>query len=429
MTFFLFHLMICMVKHQVNCFHIHQTTPISQKKTSSTQSTLIRRRNPTFMKYASFKPLSATTTSSESTSTGGEKISDNMLEPPDQIKMLQIPAKDCNDDTYSFPYVLNFTRVDTYDTPIHLQIHRISNAPHIFLINNLISERERITLCHAAQSISSFSSTPLHGNIRKEVADTVSSIDSNCKDQDGDYFSAARPNSTVYWISPNLPQNTPETEKKNHPEVSCITQALMRASASLLLSPQLFQTTQQSSSKSNKQQFSFLGCEDLQMVHYTKDGEFLLHQDGLPRVLTVLFYLNGVAGTWFPLARTSKEKEESKPPSNILPLNKRQAMQMIHGYIPGERGILISSAGGFLEHEDSYTEKHVDESQHVIPIQAGDAIAFYNYLDPQTLEDGKSYNFDQMYGQLDWRAIHAGLPTDSNDKWIATLWFLVKPSK
>jgi hypothetical protein len=37
-------------------------------------------------------------------------------------------------------------------------------------------------------------------------------------------------------------------------------------------------------------------------LEYQQGGEFILHHDGVPRVLTIIYYLNGIAGTWFLLA-------------------------------------------------------------------------------------------------------------------------------
>lgn len=421
-------------------FHIHYSAR-SSKIYNSLFTFSPKSRNPIFINYGRVKPNFVAESSTPTAPINDKELSTNILEPPNQIKMLKIPNTDISDDdTNSFPYTLDFTRVDTYENPNSILIRRISNAPHIFLIKNFISKRERETLCYAVNEESMSSSPAFNGNIRKEVAGTVSSVKINEAGQEETYFAAERPNSTVYWISPTPPQPQPNHENQINVEVSHIAQSLMRASASLLLSPSLFEPPIQTlPAISPKQQFSFLGCEDLQMVHYTRNGEFLLHQDGVPRVLTVLFYLNGVAGTWFPLANTSMERGMTTSLSKQLPLNKQQAMEMIKGYIPGEHGVLVSSAGGFLEHEDAFHEKDNiashDKSRHNVPIEAGDAIAFYNYLDPESLRsfegvsEWNQEDLDRMYGQLDWRAIHAGLPTISSDKWIATLWFLVKPSK
>ena len=46
------------------------------------------------------------------------------------------------------------------------------------------------------------------------------------------------------------------------------------------------------------------GCEDVHVLKYGAGGQFLPHYDAvsLPRVLTILYYLNGVGATWFPIA-------------------------------------------------------------------------------------------------------------------------------
>jgi hypothetical protein len=121
------------------------------------------------------------------------------------------------------------------------------------------------------------------------------------------------------------------------------------------------------------------GIEDLQVLHYETGGEYVLHHDSETRALTIIYYLNGNAGTWFPLAG-------SKVPR---PLHKVQAMRLCQSLYPHYNGICI---GGDR-----------------LPINAGDAVAFYNYLD-----DGS--------GMLNWRAIHTGLPAKGS-KWIANHWF------
>ena len=42
--------------------------------------------------------------------------------------------------------------------------------------------------------------------------------------------------------------------------------------------------------------------EDLQVLKYEPGGEYALHHDGYRRLATMIYYLNGVAGTWFPFA-------------------------------------------------------------------------------------------------------------------------------
>jgi 2OG-Fe(II) oxygenase superfamily len=123
------------------------------------------------------------------------------------------------------------------------------------------------------------------------------------------------------------------------------------------------------------------GVEDLQILQYTPGGEYVLHHDGVPRVLTVLYYLNGVGETWFPLADTTQSTSVPRNYENALRLCRNDANQ----------GIIV---GG-----------------HNFPIQQGDAVAFYNYLDDSS-------------GEINWKAIHSGLPVlSTHDKWVANHWF------
>jgi hypothetical protein len=122
-----------------------------------------------------------------------------------------------------------------------------------------------------------------------------------------------------------------------------------------------------------------LFVEDLQVVKYTPGGEYLLHHDDKQRILTVLYYVNGVGSTWFPLCDVPTQYT-----------SRLEAIQIANDMMPSKQGILVSSA-----------------TDAPIRIGQGDAIAFYNYF-----EDGT----------LDWNAIHAGMP-GTEEKWVANHWF------
>ena len=135
------------------------------------------------------------------------------------------------------------------------------------------------------------------------------------------------------------------------------------------------------------------GVEELQVVRYDFNGEFRLHHDGDYRILTVLYYLNGVSGTWFPLA---------DHPHRFVTRN--EALQQ--AAITTNTATMTPTAI-----QDGLT---VSSSSHTGSIQQpGDAIAFYNYYQD---------------GTVDWNAIHAGLPTNTSEKWIATHWYHHVPS-
>ncbi len=160
--------------------------------------------------------------------------------------------------------------------------------------------------------------------------------------------------------------------------------------------------------------------------------------------------VNGVGGTWFPLAnigedqsydpcqnngideekfeydflKSRKESREQISSCKITaaaitaaatttgiatPMNKAQALEFGKGFEPGKEGLLLKGYSG------SNGEKNENDSNpHITYIRKGDAIAFYNYKNDAS-------------GQLDWRALHTGLPTTEKDgvKWIANHWFRV----
>ena len=155
--------------------------------------------------------------------------------------------------------------------------------------------------------------------------------------------------------------------------------------------------------------------------------------------------MNGVGGTWFPLAKIDEsdngssidesgmEEKFFKSRNTSTPLNKSQALDLGKGLKPGHSGVLVkgktttataTTTMKTLEGEDGNgsnkkgdSEQNVgnnNNNNHIAWIDQGDALVFYNYLD-----DGSA--------RLDWRALHSGLPTTEEDgeKWIANHWFRV----
>lgn len=363
-------------------------------------------------------------------------------------------------DAATQSYQLDFLRVDTYNNHVPISVRRVSHTPHIFHIKNFVSAIERQTLLWAVINQSSLSKK---NGLMPDMARTISSTD------DTPIADPARPNSKVIWVSPSTVSQT-----------SRITDSLMRSCAALLIAPPLLAESNHhwdrnrilGAGQPTNEHFEFVGCEDMQMVHYTKKGGFLMHHDSVPRILTVIFYLNGVAGTWFPLAEIDNYNNNNingPLPENVdkIPLNKPQAEEMMRGFIPGKDGVLISSTaesakygGGFVEKVQNaapastetttaipeWNWKNVQPTSQLqqqssmpsngvnpattISVEAGDAVAFYNYMDVETLKNNPNMAMYQdwindMHGRIEWKAIHQGLPTDANEKWIATLWFLV----
>ncbi len=142
--------------------------------------------------------------------------------------------------------------------------------------------------------------------------------------------------------------------------------------------------------------------------------------------------MNGVGGTWIPLARTCND--ENKDPCEDMdhdameygfqrtrkmegpgsPQNKAQALDLGKDLKPGLDGILVKGKNITFNDGDERFDRNRYSHRHVAWIEQGDALAFYNYCD-----DGSA--------RLNWRSLHSGLPTTAEDgeKWIANHWFRV----
>ena len=114
--------------------------------------------------------------------------------------------------------------------------------------------------------------------------------------------------------------------------------------------------------------------ENMQCLKYAPGGEYLPHYDAderVPRMLTVILYLNGEGETWFPLAL--QEACDAQALENAGPPPQATLAAAVYGQLdPGHHGLLLRPG-------------------------KGDAVAFYNLLN-----DGSR--------QLDPRSLHAGLP-------------------
>lgn len=121
-----------------------------------------------------------------------------------------------------------------------------------------------------------------------------------------------------------------------------------------------------------------LGVEDMQVLRYDPGGEYIFHHDGNERILTLLYYLNGKGETWFPLAQTADDSDVG------LPQTREQAIDLAKKMKPGTDGVLVTASASI-------------QTKSCVKINRGDAVAFYSYIEN---------------GALDWKALHAGLPTE-----------------
>ena len=169
-----------------------------------------------------------------------------------------------------------------------------------------------------------------------------------------------------------------ETGARRHCEICCLSMqsdvvgSLSREAAGLLLTDEA-------------KSIPGSGCEDLHVLRYSPGGEYKPHYDAsssAPRVLTVLYYLNGVGATWFPFADDYGE------------------------YDFGSREDILAHVATLNPEIDGLK---------VEPCAPGDALAFYNF-DEST----------RGWPAPDMRSLHAGLEVGEEEtKWIGSHFFRV----
>ena len=187
-------------------------------------------------------------------------------------------------------------------------------------------------------------------------------------------------------------------------------------------------------------------AEPMQVVRYTESGRFVLHHDSCNRVITTLYFLNGVGGTWFPLADDDRH----------FPRSRDEAIDACCGAIPGMNGLLVkgieegydmdvkegyrpsTSEGTKEAAEDEKNAENVHDSAkgRTVHIHPGDAIAFYNLrwmgnIDAERFEELAKQQREarEPIAVPDWRSLHSGLPVESGrslEKWIANHWLHVE---
>jgi hypothetical protein len=157
-------------------------------------------------------------------------------------------------------------------------------------------------------------------------------------------------------------------------------------------------------------------AEDMQVAMYVPGGGYDYHHDGYGRYLTVLSYLNGVGGTYFPFVDDDDvniSDDDAMPPGGIVECGGGSDND------DRRRGILIVGREGSNVYTaaNSSSSSYCDGIRHrgnalvrprsIIGIVPGDAIAFYNY---------------DADGSRDMRSLHCSL-TVPEEKWIATCWY------
>ena len=268
-------------------------------------------------------------------------IPPGILGPPEPLESLKV-----GNTLNAFRFVAASDDDDAIDPQkVDFSIERVANSPNIFILRNFLTSSE----CNQIQTLAE------EGGMK--TAETITKGDTS-----------SRKNCSVAWVPSSGPFG------------SSLVSGLVSSTANIFLSDAV---------KSHPS----VCVEDMQILKYGVGGEFVHHQDGDARVLTVIYYINGVGGTWFPLA----DREDGE-----VPRNKAGVMKLVENFEPGKHGIFVKGTSSNSEQEESSTK-------HTVYVNKGDAVAFYNYR-------------DEGSAQLDWAALHCGSPTDGT-KWIANHWF------
>ena len=271
------------------------------------------------------------------------------------------------------------------NTPV--EITRVASKPDMFVLRNLLPQHAQEELLKVGDSNDDDNDAVVFQN-----AETKSGVTSH------------RTKSRVAWL---------------YKETSEVAAFLESFTTQVFLHPCLYEYT------SN----AFIP-EPLQIAQYDVNGKFDIHHDGGGRICTILTYVNGIAGTWFPFAKTKVQQQQhdssndddindddDRPPSITLENSK-----MTEGMIPGKDGIWVVGDEYYEEVRAQNGNNRVEEDdpQHIVKVQAGDAIVFYNYEYDEEYDDGTL---------MSWRSLHAGMPA-KYEKWIVTNWidspFLMK---
>ena len=230
---------------------------------------------------------------------------------------------------------------ETYHHAIlNKNITRISSHPDIFLIRDMLPVEDRETFIDAA------------GLQGMKVAGTRSSGKNTI-----------RKNSFLTWIEQPLSSldyggSSPE--------------AISVARKTIVNSRRAFshEVMNELLDNADTDMVDYAFAEDVQVAKYDAGGRFDYHHDGYGRYLTVLSYLRPVGGTYFPFANMSKSELDGIDFTNEDEVSVMSFKQKVGG----QCGVLVVGKEG----RDAYVDGTVNP-RNVIEIEAGDAIAFYNY--------------------------------------------------
>lgn len=300
-------------------------------------------------------------------------------------------------ETYTIPSYYDLTTAaTTSSSPPMMSIIRVSSTPDIFVIRNFVSQEKCQLLIETTSN-------------RLKVAGTRKSE-----------TNSVRKHSYLTWIN----EQDEDTEAGNIERQ--IAKEMKQLSQHLVIDERLLYN--------NPDAINFVQVEDLQIVKYQPCGSYDFHHDGYGRFRTVLTYLNGVGGTYFPYARNVVSSDDGDLQRTV-----DQMKDISNCCIPGRDGLLVVGKEGIDAYCDTNDIRAINNdidniNNHVVSIEPGDAVVFSSYHfdyntngssnggDPQLQHDQDHQHDDNDFRQRDLRSLHGSLQVPQI-KYIATNWF------
>lgn len=248
-------------------------------------------------------------------------------------------------------------------------ITRLSSLPDIFLVRSLISKDDRDILMQTANSRGMSTA-----GTRKSGENTI------------------RKGSYLTWIDPYCLDSSERDE--GAPTASEVAREIITKSR------KYFSHEVMNDLISNVDMIDYAFVEDMQVAKYDIGGRFDYHHDGYGRYLTVLSYVNGIGGTYFPFGNMPSSDLNGIDFTNE---DEVSVLSFKNRVKDGRCGILTVGREGI----DAYLKSTPVRPKNIVELLPGDAIAFYNY---------------DINGEKDLRTLHCSLPVPE-EKWIATCWY------
>jgi hypothetical protein len=277
--------------------------------------------------------------------------------------------------------------------PSDLTITRVSLDPPVFLVKNFCpDEKNNALMKYALENNLEYSGTSAGDIVKQRV---------------GSYTG---------WVYPPDKDEQDQMIGKENNNIAKNVAGYMTELSRMLFVPDFLKEAMDQSSEHESE--SYYSAEALQVVRYVIGGKYDVHHDGMNRFLTVLTYLNGVAGTWFPYAIVDNNNQQPDA-RDFEDLPNMSSGNAAHDKIPGKDGLLITN---YCPYDSGVPEDNKVQTctNNILKIEKGDAIVFYNYdwiENPNAEED-----MPQTGPIINWRSIHSGMRT-TEEKWIATNWF------